>query len=67
MRRRLYAPYHIERSLAHRLGLPEYPCACNRWSGARIKRMEIVGRHHSVYGRDPFLIYPVMVCHYFAS
>ena len=61
MRRRLSAAYHIECSIAHRMGLPEYPCACNRCRGAMIKKVETVARHHSAYGRDPYLIYPVMV------
>lgn len=61
MRRRLCAAYHIERSLAQRLALPEYPCACNRCRGARIKKVNIVARHHISYGRDPYLVYPVMV------
>ena len=61
MRRRLCAAYHIERSLAQRLGLPEYPCACNRCRGARIKKVYTVARHHISYGRDPYLVYPVMV------
>lgn len=61
MRRRLCTAYHMERSIAQRLGLPEYPCACNRCRGARIKKVETVARHHSAYGRDPYLIYPVMV------
>lgn len=26
-----------------------------------IKKVETVARHHSAYGRDPYLIYPVMV------
>lgn len=61
MRRRLSAAYHIERSLAARLGLPEYPCACDRCRGARIKKVHTVAKHHIAYGRDPYLIYPVMV------
>ena len=61
MRRRLSAAYHIERSIAHRMGLPEYPCACNRCRGAIIKKVETVARHHSIHGRDPYLVYPVMV------
>lgn len=64
MRRRLSAAYHIERSIAHRLGLPEYPCACNRCRGAIIKKVETVARHHSIHGRDPYLVYPVMVGKY---
>lgn len=64
MRRRLSAAYHIERSIAHRMGLPEYPCACNRCRGAIIKKVETVARHHSAYGRDPYLVYPVMVGNY---
>ena len=28
------AAYHIERSIANRLGLSEYPCACDRCRGA---------------------------------
>lgn len=64
MRQRLCVAYHIERSIARRNGLPEYPCACNRCRGGLIKRVEIVARHHSVYGWDPYLIYPVMVCTY---
>lgn len=64
MRRRLSAAYHIERSIAHRLGLPEYPCACNRCRGAVIKKVETVARHHSIHGRDPYLVYPVMVGQY---
>jgi hypothetical protein len=61
MRQRLCAAYHIERSIAQRLGLPEYPCACNRCRGARIKKCDTVARHHTTYGRDPYLLYPVMV------
>ena len=45
MRRRLCAAYHIKRSLATRLGLPEYPCACTRCRGARIKKVHTVARH----------------------
>jgi len=61
MRRRLCAAYHIERSIANRLGLPEYPCACNRCRGAIIRKVEIVARQHSIHGRDAYLLYPVMV------
>ena len=61
MRRRESAAYHIERSIATRLGLAEYPCACNRCRGSTIKKAEIVARHHMMNGRDPYLRYPVMV------
>jgi hypothetical protein len=61
MRQRLCAAYHIERSIANRLGLPEYPCACNRCRGASIRKVETVARHHITHGRDPYLEYPVMV------
>lgn len=61
MRRRLSAAYHIERSVANRLGLPGYPCACNRCRGAIIRNVETVGRHHIAHGRDPYLLYPVIV------
>lgn len=61
MRQRLCAAYHIERSIANRLGLAEYPCACNRCRGACTKKVHIVARHHIAHGRDPYLVYPVMV------
>ena len=61
MRRRLCVAYHIERSIANRLGLPEYPCACSECRGARVQKVETIARHHMQNGRDPYLIYPVMV------
>ena len=61
MRRSLCAAYHIERSIAKRLGLPEYPCSCNRYGGSSIRKVETVARHHITHGRDPYLVYPVMV------
>lgn len=56
-----FAAYHIERSIANRLGLPEYSCACNRCKGALIKKVTTVARHHIIHGRDPYLVYPIMV------
>ena len=61
MRPRSCAAYHIERSIATRLGLLEYPCACTRCRGARIKKIEMVARHHRLHGRDRYLLYPVLV------
>ena len=55
------AAYHIEQSIANRLGLSEYPCACNRCRGARLQKTEVVARHHVQNGRDPYLQYPVIV------
>ena len=67
MRPRASAAYHIERSIATRLKLTEYPCACTRCRGARVKKIEIVARHHRLHGRDRYLIYPVMVSAYVGS
>lgn len=53
--------YHIERSIANRLGLVQYPCACTRCRGGRVKKVEVIARHHNRHGRDPYLIYPTMV------
>lgn len=61
MRQRLCAAYHIERGIANRLGFPEYPCACNRCRGAEIRKVDTIARHHRTHGRDPYLLYPVMV------
>ena len=61
MRPRVCAAYHIERSIATRLGLSHYPCACTRCRGACMKKMEVVARHHLRHGRDPYLKYPIMV------
>ncbi|KAG0592135.1 hypothetical protein KC19_1G228000, partial [Ceratodon purpureus] len=61
MRQRRLAPaYHIERSICLRLGLIEYPCACQKCRGGRIRRVLTVAKHHRKYGRDPFLSYPVL-------
>ena len=61
MRRTGCAAYHIEHSIATRLGLTMYPCACTRCRGACIKKMEVVARHHFRCGRDCYLIYPIIV------
>ena len=61
MRPRLGSAYHLERSTASRLGLSEYPCACNRCRGGRHRKVEIVARHHRIYGRDPYLKWLVIV------
>lgn len=61
IRRRITAAYHIERSIANRLGLAEYPCACRRCGGGLVKKVHVVERHHRLYGRDPYLTYLVMV------
>ena len=61
MRNRLCSAYHIERSIANRLQLHEYPCACNRCRGAVVRRVSTIAKHHVRNGRDPYLIYPVLV------
>ena len=61
MRRRICSAYHIERSIANRLKLDEYPCACNRCRGAVVRKVSTVAKHHVRNGRDPYLIYPVLV------
>jgi len=61
MRPRLGSAYHIERSIARRLKLVEYPCACTRCRGSILKKVEVVARHHEKNGRDPYLIFPVIV------
>lgn len=64
MRRpRLGASFHIERGVARRMQVTEYPCACRRCHGARIMGGYMITRHHRRYGRDPFLPHPVLVSH----
>ena len=67
MRPRSSAAYHIERSIATRLELTEYPCTYTCCRVARVKKIEIVVRHHRLHGRDRFLIYYVMVSLYVGS
>lgn len=57
----LGAAYYIERAIALREGLLEYPCACTRCRGARIWKVQTMARHHKAVGRNPFLSYPVLV------
>ncbi|KAG0573995.1 hypothetical protein KC19_VG227100 [Ceratodon purpureus] len=59
-RRRLSPAYHIERSIATQLGLAEYPCACQRCMGGRLRLIATIARHHKAYGRDPLLPHPVL-------
>ncbi|KAG0504704.1 hypothetical protein M758_N024800 [Ceratodon purpureus] len=61
--RRLCAAFHIERSIANRLGLPEYPCACARCRGGRVRMSQTVVRHHRLFGRDDHLPHPVLTVH----
>lgn len=61
MAARLNSAYHIECSIANRLGLVEYPCACTWCRGSQVKKVNVVANHHSKNGRDPYLMYPVMV------
>ena len=61
-KRRLSVAFHIERSIANRLGLSEYPCACRRYRGARVLKVDSVTRHHRIYCRDNFLPHPILVC-----
>lgn len=42
--RHFCSAYHIEQSIANRLGVAEYPCACWRCHGARIWLAETVAR-----------------------
>ncbi|KAG0594356.1 hypothetical protein M758_UG070100 [Ceratodon purpureus] len=44
-----------------RLGLSQYPCGCRRCRGARVRKVETVGRHHRRYGRDFYLPHPVLI------
>lgn len=53
--------YHIERSIANRLNLHEYPCACNTCRGAVVRKVSTVAKHHVRNGRDPYLKYPILV------
>ena len=59
--RRQFAAYHIERSIASREGLTQYPCACRACCGVRVRKFDTIARHHRKNGRDPFLPYPVIV------
>jgi len=61
MRQRLCSSYHIERSIANRVGLVECPCACIRCRGNVVQKVDKVARHHMDNGWDPYLIYPVIV------
>ena len=60
-RRRLATSFHIERSIALRMGVLDYPCACRIWRGARIRSSEAIARHHRRYDRDAYLPHPVLV------
>ena len=53
--------YHIERSIANRLNLHEYPCACNTCRGAIVRKVSTVAKHHVRNGREPYLKYPIPV------
>ena len=59
--RRQCVAYHIERSIASREGLTQYPCACRMCCGVRVQIFDTIARHHKKNDRDPFLPYPVIV------
>ena len=59
--RRIDAVFHIKVSISRRMGIPEYPCACSRCKGGRIRKPETIKKHHRRYGRDIFLPHPVIV------
>lgn len=61
MHQRICAAYHIEHTIATRLGLPQYPCIYTWCKGACIKKVEVVARHHLKYGRNRYLMYPVII------
>ena len=42
---------HIECSIANRVKLHEYPCACNRCKGAVVRKVSTVAKHHVRNGR----------------
>lgn len=53
--------FHIERSIARRLKLQEYPCACNQCRGAVVRKVSTIATYHARNGRDPYLLYHVLV------
>lgn len=61
MRRPVCSAYRIERSIANRLKLHEYPCACTACRGAVIRKVSTIASHHTKNGRDPYLQFPVLV------
>ncbi|KAG0595486.1 hypothetical protein M758_UG170200 [Ceratodon purpureus] len=42
------------------MGVTEYPCACRRCRGARIRSAVTVTRHHKPYGKDHYLPHPIL-------
>jgi len=61
------AAYHIERAIAMRQGISQYPCACSHCHGGRTRSTALVAKHHRQYGRDPYLRFPVLVSLYACS
>lgn len=53
--------YHIERGIAVRQGITEYPCACRQCHGGRSRSVSAVAKHHRQYGRDLYMRYLVLV------
>jgi len=53
--------YHIERSMAARLGISRYHCACERCHGLNFQTIKTVAIHHRKYGRDVTLEDPPLV------
>jgi hypothetical protein len=38
--------YHIEKTIADRQGIAQYPCGCTRCHGSKLHQAETIARHH---------------------